>query len=140
MILYFLSVAVNAANMELFISTNPNASDTPLNLNDPLVEGREYFIDCVVKRATSIVYVTADLNGPVTETSRTYNELQTMKRFRFRADVATHNGQLLRCTAKNDGNVLLNDYNSSIPIDQTISAQVTVESIGEWKQGYYRMG
>ena len=60
-----MSVEVNAANMELYIFTNPNSRGEPLDLVSTvtLVDDTMYFVDCVVKRATPPIDLSVHFQG-----------------------------------------------------------------------------
>ena len=138
-LLSFLIIAeVNAANMDLYIFTDPNSRGDPLIVARPvtLVDGTVYYVDCVVKQATSPIDLTVDFQSvtwwnSIDGTERALlADLIILRRFQFTANVTSHNGRVLSCAANNDANVLLNNFNSDNSIDQTIS--VIVDVVGKY--------
>ena len=120
----------------MYVSANPDTPEERIS-SVHLFHGKVYYVDCVIEQATPIPAITLKLDGKdafegdsqfTDSTSETeISRIMTSKRIVVTADYANHLGKVLTCTASNEANILLEDFDGS-SVDQEMSLTVTVTS------------
>ena len=124
--------------MKMYVSATAGpATPEEMISSVTLVHGTEYYVDCVIEQATPVPTIALTLDGdgafgaerdshfPDLTSETQISSIRTSHRMLFTADVTNHLGKVLTCTASNDANMLLEDFDGST-VDQEMSLTVTV--------------